>query len=47
MIILEVLCSYKVAHNGQIFAMAGQESSFSDNKSSILFQKPNIRTDVQ
>jgi len=27
--------------------MAGQESSSADNQSSILFQKPNIRTDVQ
>ena len=26
--------------------MAGQESSSADNQSSILFQKPNIRTDV-
>jgi len=27
--------------------MAGQESSSADNQSSILFQKPNIRIDVQ
>jgi len=27
--------------------MAGQESSSADNQSSILFQKPNIRTDAQ
>jgi len=33
--------------NGQVFAMAGQKSSSADNQSSILFQKPNIRTDVQ
>jgi len=39
--------SNKVAHNGQVFAMAGQESSSADSQSSILFQKPNIRTDVQ
>jgi len=37
----------KITCNGQVFAMAGQESSFADNQSSILFQKPNIRTDVQ
>ena len=36
-----------IAANGQVFAMAGQESSSADNQSSILFQKPNIRTDVQ
>ena len=27
--------------------MVEQESSSADNQSSILFQKPNIRTDVQ
>jgi len=27
--------------------MAGQETSSADNQSSILFRKPNIRTDVQ
>jgi hypothetical protein len=39
--------SFKLAHNGQVFSMAGQESSSADNQSSILFQKPNIRTNVQ
>jgi len=39
--------SKSLAANGQVFAMAGQESSSADNQSSILFQKPNIRTDVQ
>jgi len=38
---------FNVAANGQVFAMAGQESSSADNQSLILFQKPNIRTDVQ
>jgi len=32
---------------GQVFAMAGQESLSADSQGSILFQKPNTRTDVQ
>ena len=36
-----------ISANGQLFALAIQESSSADNQSSILFQKPNIRTDVQ
>jgi uncharacterized protein (DUF3084 family) len=36
-----------IAYNGQVFAMAGQNVTSADNQSSILFQKPNIRTDVQ
>jgi len=44
---LFVVSSAKLADNGQVFAMVGQESSTADSQSLILFQKPNIRTDVQ
>jgi len=36
-----------MAGNGQVFAMAGQNITSADSQSSILFQMPNIRTDVQ